>query len=568
MQRSEPSRGDAGQHRLPHDLVPEAVRRCLEAQHPGGHALVDRLRRSRRAARARGPARPASRRPRRSPARSRACGDSRCTRARTASCTVAGQLPAAGGDHLGDEEGVAAGLAVQRRRRRCPTRPRARRPPPVTAAAPRAAVRPAATRCRRASRATGRTAAGGRRDRSRRRGRGCPRAGGRGSARGRAWTCRPSAGPRSPAPPGPIASSAASAASNSPSRSPERSSSSTCGSSCGATSTSGPSGRGEDSGSQAPQSTGDCVARQMRPTRAPARTSRHRPRRAPAPAVRSRRAPPRADPCSGPEEVVPLHAAPRAQGRSRGRGAWAENAETAGPSIDGSWARISRSSSCSAGPGSMPELVGEGGAGPLVGRERVGLAAGAVLRAHEQRPERLAHRVPAHQRLELGDRRRDTGAPEVGRDAALEGVQPQTRRAARPRPRAARSRRTRRTARPASRLSASASDVAGLVDPAVEQRRAAQRDLALEDQRVDVVRRDVEDVAVPAGADARRAPRGRGAAARRGTAGSPWPRPAARGAPEPVRPAGRRSTSWPGVSASSASSRRGSGPRTSTARPP
>ena len=42
---------------------------------------------------------------------SRACGDSRCTRARTASCTVGGQLRAAGGDDLGDEERVAAGLS-------------------------------------------------------------------------------------------------------------------------------------------------------------------------------------------------------------------------------------------------------------------------------------------------------------------------------------------------------------------------------------------------------------------------------------------------------------------------
>ena len=43
VQRTEPAGGDAGQHRLAHDLVPEPVRRCLEVQHAGRHALVDRL---------------------------------------------------------------------------------------------------------------------------------------------------------------------------------------------------------------------------------------------------------------------------------------------------------------------------------------------------------------------------------------------------------------------------------------------------------------------------------------------------------------------------------------------
>ena len=151
-------------------------------------------------------------------------------------------------------------------------------------------------------------------------------------------------------------------------------------------------------------------------------------------------------------------------------------------------------------PGVDAQLVGEGGAGPLVGGERVGLAAGAVLRAHEQRPERLAHRVPAHQGLELRDRRRDTGSPEIGRDAAFEGIQPQ---------------RTQALGLGLEQLAAGelgvraappqaervGQGVAGLVDAAVEQCRAAPSDLALEDESVDVVGRDVEDVAVPAGAD-------------------------------------------------------------------
>ena len=45
VQSAEPTGGDAGQHRLPDELVPERVRRRVEPQHPGGDALVDRVRR-------------------------------------------------------------------------------------------------------------------------------------------------------------------------------------------------------------------------------------------------------------------------------------------------------------------------------------------------------------------------------------------------------------------------------------------------------------------------------------------------------------------------------------------
>ena len=177
----------------------------------------------------------------------------------------------------------------------------------------------------------------------------------------------------------------------------------------------------------------------------------------------------------------------------------------------------------------MPELVGEGGAGPLVGRERVGLAAGAVLRGHEQRPERLAHRVPAHQRLELGDRRRDTGSPEIGRDAAFEGIQPQRAQSRSDSVSSSSQPENSAYGRPRHRLSASARMSLASSTLAVEQCRAAPSDLALEDESVDVVRRDVEDVAVPAGADDVGHPAGHGAAARRGTAGSRGPQPAAPG---------------------------------------
>jgi hypothetical protein len=49
------------------------------------------------------------------------------------------------------------------------------------------------------------------------------------------------------------------------------------------------------------------------------------------------------------------------------------------------------------------ELVGEGGAGLVVRREGLGLAAGGVQGSHEQGPEVLAEGVLGDQALELGD---------------------------------------------------------------------------------------------------------------------------------------------------------------------
>ena len=77
------------------------------------------------------------------------------------------------------------------------------------------------------------------------------------------------------------------------------------------------------------------------------------------------------------------------------------------------------------GAGVDAQLVGEHRAGALVGRERVALPTTTIERGHEQRPERLPHRVPPHERLKLGHRRRGTGTSEVGGDPALERVEPQ-----------------------------------------------------------------------------------------------------------------------------------------------
>ena len=112
MQRSQPSGGDAGEDGLPDELVPEGVGRCVVAEHPGRDALVDGVRGDVGHLVQKGGlgARPDHGRDSRA---SRACGDRRWTRARTASWTVAGSVLTTGRDHLGDEEGVAAGLPEQ-----------------------------------------------------------------------------------------------------------------------------------------------------------------------------------------------------------------------------------------------------------------------------------------------------------------------------------------------------------------------------------------------------------------------------------------------------------------------
>ena len=105
-------------------------------------------------------------------------------------------------------------------------------------------------------------------------------------------------------------------------------------------------------------------------------------RRARLPRARRRRARARAgaSSCTG--------ATPTQTTTSRGSSACAAS--------DGSWWRIARSSSCSSGPGSIPSSRDEQRAAVAVHCERLGLAAGAVERAHQlcarPLPQRLALR--------------------------------------------------------------------------------------------------------------------------------------------------------------------------------
>ncbi len=72
-----------------------------------------------------------------------------------------------------------------------------------------------------------------------------------------------------------------------------------------------------------------------------------------------------------------------------------------------------------------PQLLVEPAAEAVVGRERLGLAAGAVEREHQHPVRRLAQRVRGDVRLELGDRVGVAAARDVGLDALLEAGQPQ-----------------------------------------------------------------------------------------------------------------------------------------------
>ena len=71
------------------------------------------------------------------------------------------------------------------------------------------------------------------------------------------------------------------------------------------------------------------------------------------------------------------------------------------------------------------QLLVEPAAEAVVGRERLGLPAGAVEREHEQPVRRLAQRVRGDVRLELRDRVGVAAARDVGLDALLEAGQPQ-----------------------------------------------------------------------------------------------------------------------------------------------
>ena len=86
----------------------------------------------------------------------------------------------------------------------------------------------------------------------------------------------------------------------------------------------------------------------------------------------------------------------------------------------GSWLRTCRSSSVSRGPGSRPSSSASRAPDPLVGRQRVGLAARAVQRGDQQLPQPLLVGVRRDGGLELADRRVPEPQPrrEPGLDAA------------------------------------------------------------------------------------------------------------------------------------------------------
>ena len=117
----------------------------------------------------------------------------------------------------------------------------------------------------------------------------------------------------------------------------------------------------------------------------------------------------------------------------------------------GSWTRIARSSSCSSGFGSIPELLDQQLPGRLVGGERLGLPPRPVEREDQVRAQPLAVRVRDDQLLELADELRVAARlrdrPRSGPRAARAAAPP----AARRRP----ARTARRRSRPALAASGS-----------------------------------------------------------------------------------------------------------------
>ena len=421
MQRAQPARGDAGEHGLTDDLVPEHEPALLGVEHPRHDALVDgvgvdtgqRQEQSRLRARAHD--------------RGRLQGLPR----------VAGQSldPRQHGVlHRGGQRPPPEAMTSVTKNglppvRRCSAL--ASRPVPAESRATASrlsggtairrtagsdAMSPTMTRtgsagASRSSRYVASTTAGT-----------CSRRRARNRSRSRVETsaqCTSSTTSRT----GPRVASASRVDSNSPSRSLPRTRRATSAESAGATSTSGPSGRGDDSGSQAPQSTRAPVPSRRRQRHGPAPTCRSRSRRG-----RARSAPAGqrllVQTAEGRQEVGPLHQChPLRVGAPVGaRGQEGGHARQVQRPVLGQDQALEL-------PQRRPRarsLLGEGAAGPLVGRERVGLPTGPVLRAHQQRPERLTHRVPAHQSLQLlGDRSGDAGPGEISRDAPLQCVQPQ-----------------------------------------------------------------------------------------------------------------------------------------------
>ena len=97
----------------------------------------------------------------------------------------------------------------------------------------------------------------------------------------------------------------------------------------------------------------------------------------------------------------------------------------------GSCRRIARSSSCSAGLGSIPSSVDEGPARVLVGVQGLRLPARAIQRRHQLSPQTLAERVLGDEGLELSDQLVVAPEREVGVDPQLDCCQPDLARAER-----------------------------------------------------------------------------------------------------------------------------------------
>ena len=90
-----------------------------------------------------------------------------------------------------------------------------------------------------------------------------------------------------------------------------------------------------------------------------------------------------------------------------------------------SCARMRRSRSCSSGPGSRPISSTSLAPRGAVGLQRVRLAAVAVEREHELAAQPLAHRMLAHERLQLSDHARMVAERQLRLDAQLDRRQPQ-----------------------------------------------------------------------------------------------------------------------------------------------
>ena len=207
--------------------------------------------------------------------------------------------------------------------------------------------------------------------------------------------------------------------------------------------------------------------------------------------------------------------------------------------------------------------LGERGARSLVRREGLALAAGSVLSRHEQRPERLARRVPVHECFELGHRRRNRPpeSAEIRRSSAF-------------------SRRAERRSASVASLEQSENSAYGIPRQAVRASARTARASSVRPAssagcrpRWHVRRRRHRGHPPPGRARSRACPTGHpatGRSRRSRAACDCRVLAAADGGWSPHSPSTSSSqpTSMPGVSVSRDSRRRGTRPRTSTERPP